>query len=197
MAHAYALCRANGGASSVDGETFEAIESRGREAWLGELAHELRDKRYRAAPVRRVWLEKANGGQRPLGIPTIRDRVVQTAAVLVLEPIFEADLQPEQHAYRAGRSAHDAVRAHMESTVRHCGPSPKTGKGPTIGGQSRVAQLRRSHSNERSVKYPERGQTGTALTVQFGPESLFSSIRSEDIRTIGRLARAKATGIAR
>ena len=107
VAHAYALCRANGGATGMDGETFEAIESRGREAWLGELAQQLRDKRYRAAPVRRVWLEKANGGQRPLGIPTIRDRVVQTAAVLVLEPIFEADLRPEQHAYRAGRSAHD------------------------------------------------------------------------------------------
>ena len=111
VAHAYALCRANGGAAGVDGETFEAIESQGRESWLGELTQELRDKRYRAAPVRRVWLEKANGGQRPLGIPTIRDRVVQMAAVLVLEPIFEADLQPEQHAYRAGHSAHDAVRA--------------------------------------------------------------------------------------
>ena len=85
VAHAYALCRANGGAAGVDDETFEVIESRGREAWLGELAQELRDKRYRAAPVRRVWLEKANGGQRPLGIPTIRDRVVQTAAVLVVE----------------------------------------------------------------------------------------------------------------
>ena len=111
VAHAYALCRANGGAPGVDGETFEAIELRGREAWLGELTQQLRDKCYRAAPVRRVWLEKANGGQRPLGIPTIRDRVVQTAAVLVLEPVFEADLQPEQHAYRAGHSAHDAVRA--------------------------------------------------------------------------------------
>ena len=111
VAHAYALCRANGGAAGVDGETYEAIESRGRESWLGELAQELRDRRYRAAPVRRVWLEKANGGQRPLGIPTIRDRVVQTAAVLVLEPIFEADLQPEQYAYRAGHNAHDAIRA--------------------------------------------------------------------------------------
>lgn len=111
VAHAYALCRANGGAAGVDGETFEAIESGGRESWLGELAQELRDKRYRAAPVRRVWLDKAKGGQRPLGIPTIRDRVVQTAAVLVLEPIFEADLPAEQHAYRAGHSAHDALRA--------------------------------------------------------------------------------------
>jgi len=111
VAHAYARCRANGGAAGVDGETFEAIELRGREAWLGELMQELRDKRYRAAPVRRVWLEKASGGQRPLGIPTIRDRVVQMAVVRVLEPIVEADLEPEQHAYRAGRSAHDAVRA--------------------------------------------------------------------------------------
>ena len=111
VAHAYELCRANGGAAGVDGETFEAIESRGRESWLGELAQALRDKCYRAAPVRRVWLDKANGGQRPLGIPTIRDRVVQTAAVLVLEPIFEADLPAQQHAYRAGHSAHDAVRA--------------------------------------------------------------------------------------
>ena len=118
VAHAYALCRANGGAAGADGETFEAIESRGRESWLGELAQELRDKRYRAAPVRRVWLEKASGGQRPLGIPTIRDRVVQTAAVLVLEPIYEADLQPEQHAYRAGHSAHDAVRA-VHGLARH------------------------------------------------------------------------------
>lgn len=110
LAHAYALCRANGGAAGVDGETFEAIESRGREEWLGELRQALREKRYRAAPVRRVWLPKANGGRRPLGIPTIRDRVAQTAAVLVLEPIFEADLQPEQYAYRAGRGALDAVR---------------------------------------------------------------------------------------
>ena len=118
VAHAYALCRSNGGAAGVDGETFEAIESRGREAWLGELTQQLRDKCYRAAPVRRVWLDKANGGQRPLGIPTIRDRVVQTAAVLVLEPVFEADLQPEQHAYRAGHSAHDAVRSVHEMARR-------------------------------------------------------------------------------
>ena len=110
LSHAYGVCRSNRGAPGVDGESFEAIESAGREDWLGELAKELRDRRYRAAPVRRVWLPKANGGRRPLGIPTIRDRVVQTAAVLVVEPIFEADLPPEQYAYRAGRSAHDAVR---------------------------------------------------------------------------------------
>ncbi len=110
LAHAYALCRTNGGAPGVDGEDFEAIESLGLKSWLGELRQTLKEKRYWAAPVRRVWLPKANGGRRPLGIPTIRDRVVQTATVLVLKPIFEADLQPEQYAYRAGRSAHDAVR---------------------------------------------------------------------------------------
>ena len=71
LAHAYALCRTNGGAPGVDGEDFEAIESQGREGWLGELRQTLKERDYRAAPVRRVWVPKANGGQRPLGIPTI------------------------------------------------------------------------------------------------------------------------------
>lgn len=120
LCHAYRLCRANGGAAGVDGEDFAAIESEGLGAWLRELRQELRERRYRAAPVRRVWLPKANGGRRPLGIPTIRDRVVQAAAVLVLEPIFEADLQPEQHAYRAGHSALEAVgRVHRLACDGH------------------------------------------------------------------------------
>jgi group II intron reverse transcriptase/maturase len=108
---AYRRCRRAGGAPGGDGERFEEIEAYGVERWLGELTEELRKKTYRPQAVRRVWIPKPDGSQRPLGIPTVRDRVVQTAAVLVLEPIFEADLQPEQHAYRPGRSALEAVKA--------------------------------------------------------------------------------------
>ena len=106
---AYERCRANKGAAGVDGQTFADIVKYGVWKWLGELTEELKNKTYQACPVRRVWIPKADGKQRPLGIPTIRDRVVQTAVMLVLEPIFEADLQPEQHAYRPGRSALDAI----------------------------------------------------------------------------------------
>jgi group II intron reverse transcriptase/maturase len=110
LGHAWRLCCAKGGAAGVAGETFEQLAAMGEEAWLKALATTLREKTYRADPVRRVWIPKANGKQRPLGIPTIKDRVVQTAAVLVLDPIFEADLQPEQYAYRPGRGAQAAVR---------------------------------------------------------------------------------------
>jgi group II intron reverse transcriptase/maturase len=118
LAFAYQRCRANGGAAGVDGQTFEAIEAYGEERWLGELTEELRQRTYRPQAVQRVWRAKPDGGRRPLGVPTIRDRVVQMAVVLVLEPIFEADLPPEQYAYRENRSAHAAVQ-HVLRLVRN------------------------------------------------------------------------------
>src|SRR6516165_3460481 len=108
--HAWRLAKANGGSAGVDGQSFSDIEDYGVERWLGELADDLRKKTYRPQPVRRVYIPKPDGRKRPLEISTIRDRVAQTAAVLVLSPIFEADLQPEQYACRQGRNAHDAVR---------------------------------------------------------------------------------------
>ena len=110
LAFAYECCKANGGAAGVDGQTFEGIEAYGVKRGLEELAQELKSRTYRPLPVRRVYIPKPDGKQRPLGVPAIRDRTAETAAVLVLEPIFEADLQPEQYAYRRDRSALDAVR---------------------------------------------------------------------------------------
>lgn len=111
LLHAYRSCKANKGAAGVDGVDFEAIEKYGEELWLGELVERLKKKDYQPEAVKRVFIPKPNGKLRPLGIPTITDRVVQTAAMLVLEPIFEADLQPEQYAYRPERGAQDAVKA--------------------------------------------------------------------------------------
>jgi group II intron reverse transcriptase/maturase len=110
LAYAYDCCRANKGAAGGDGQTFEDIEKTyGLSRWLGELQRELKDKSYRPSAVRRVWIPKPDGKQRPLGVPTIKDRVAQMAAVVVLEAIFEADLLPEQYAYRPERSALGAV----------------------------------------------------------------------------------------
>src|SRR6202140_539691 len=109
LTHAYECCRANGGAAGVDGQRFEDIEAYGVERWLDELAQELKNRTYQPLPVRRVFIPKPDGKQRPLGVPAIRDRTAEMAAVLVLGPIFEADLQPEQYAYRPDRSALDAV----------------------------------------------------------------------------------------
>src|ERR1700682_5737804 len=108
--HAYALARANDGAPGVDGESFEDIESRGLAEWMKGLGEDLRNQTYQPQPVRRVMIEKPGGGERPLGIPTIRDRVAQTAAKLVLEPIWEADLEPNAYGYRPQKSAQDAIQ---------------------------------------------------------------------------------------
>ena len=114
LAHAYALCRSNRGASGVDGQDFADVEEYGLKRWLGELALALREETYRPDPIRRVFIPKANGKLRPLGISTLRDRVVMTAAMLVLEPVFEADLPRQQYAYRPGRNAQQAVTEAQE-----------------------------------------------------------------------------------
>jgi RNA-directed DNA polymerase len=110
LIHAYRLAKANGGSAGTDGVTFDQIASEGVTQWLTGIREQLRAKTYRPQPVRRVMILKPGGGERPLGIPTIRDRVVQTATKLVVEPIFEADLEPNVHGYRPKRSALDATQ---------------------------------------------------------------------------------------
>jgi len=107
---AYERVKYNRGGPGVDGQTFGEIELAGLGKWLTGIREELRTRTYRAQPVRRAMMPKPGGGERPLGIPTIRDRVVQAAAKLVLEPIFEADMEPCAYGYRPQRSAQDAIR---------------------------------------------------------------------------------------
>ena len=119
LAEAYRRCRQKAGAPGVDGEGFEVIEAQGLEAWLERLREELRAGTYRPRPLLRVWIPKSSGGQRPLGIPCIRDRVAQMAALLVLGPIFEVDLPPQQYGFRPELDAKMAVRrAYFHITQR-------------------------------------------------------------------------------
>lgn len=110
LEEAYRKAKANGGTCGVDGETFEDVEKKGIDIYLAELQLEMKERRYVPKPVRRVYIPKPNGKQRPLGIPTIRDRIVQTAFLLVLEPIFEADFADASYGFRPQKSAHDAIR---------------------------------------------------------------------------------------
>lgn len=119
LREAYRRNRANAGVAGVDGVGFEHIEALGVEQWLGALREELRSKTYLPQPLLRVWIPKRNGGQRPLGIPTVKDRVVQSAAVLVLGAIFDADLLPQQYGFRPKVDAKMAVRRAYFHITRH------------------------------------------------------------------------------
>jgi group II intron reverse transcriptase/maturase len=119
LLEAYARCRTNAGAAGVDGETFGQIEAQGRERWLETLRQELISGRYTPQPLLRVWIPKSNGGQRPLGIPPIRDRVVETATVLIIGPIFEADLLPQQYGFRPEVDAKRALRGVYWQVTQH------------------------------------------------------------------------------
>jgi retron-type reverse transcriptase len=126
LSEAYGACRRNGGVAGVDGETFAAIETAGRKRWLERLREELEAGEYRPQPLLRVWIPKSNGGQRPLGIPCIRDRVVEMAVLMVLGPIFEADLLPQQFGFRPGRGAKTAGSPGL---LAHHGPRAERGGG--------------------------------------------------------------------
>jgi RNA-directed DNA polymerase len=119
LQEAYRRCRANAGAAGVDRKTFEQIDAQGQQRWLETLREELVSGRYVPKPLLRVWIPKSNGGQRPLGIPCIRDRVVQMAAVLIIGPIFEADLLPQQYGFRPGLDAKMALRRVYWHVTQH------------------------------------------------------------------------------
>jgi RNA-directed DNA polymerase len=118
MEESWKRVKANGGSAGVDGQTIAQIESSGKEEFLRNLSEDLRQQTYQASAVKRVWIPKSNGGERPLGIPTVRDRVAQMACMLVIEPIFEADFEEHSYGFRPKRSVHDAitkVKEHLKS----------------------------------------------------------------------------------
>jgi len=119
LQEAYRRCRANAGAAGVDRESFARIDAHGAERWLEKLREELISGQYAPQPLLRVWIPKSNGGRRPLGIPTIRDRVVQMAVVLVIGPIFEADLLPQQYGFRPRMDAKMALRRVYWHVTQH------------------------------------------------------------------------------
>lgn len=110
LEEAYRRCKSKDGSPGIDKQTFADIENYGREKFLEEIKEELRTRKYKPQPVKRAWIEKENGGKRPLGIPTIKDRVVQQACKMVIEPIWEADFDESSHGFRPKRSAKDAIR---------------------------------------------------------------------------------------
>src|ERR1019366_4981418 len=178
LAHAYAQCRSNKGAPGVDGQDFADIEAYGVERWLGELALALRQETYRPEPIRRVFIPKANGKLRPLGISTVRDRVCMTAAMLVLEPIFEADLPPEIYAYRAGRNAHD--RPLSRSAPR------ETGEGARDQPRQRLFSAPARFGGRSCHHAPDR-RAASGLSVRWQPDApRFACLRRRQDRTPAR-----------
>ena len=158
--HAYRLARSNKGAPGVDGQSFEEM---GLEGWLSGIRDDLRAKTYRPEPVRRAMVPKPGGGERPLGIPTIRDRVVQGAVKLVIEPIFEADLEPSAYGYRPKRSAGDAVQAVHKLLCRGYGTHL-----PAYRAVDNYVYERVRHFLVRRHKVPSRGTTRFSAGTVFG-----------------------------
>jgi len=199
LAHAWAQCRSNKGAPGVDGQDFADIEAYGVQRWLGELALALREEAYRPDPIRRVFIPKANGKLRPLGISTLRDRVCMTAAMLVLGPIFEADLPPEQYAYRPGRNAQQAAME-VKDTLFYGHPEVVDADLADYFGSIPHAELmlslarRRSGSSRTDLTVADRPPPAIPASIysrRERPESMWSShsSRSHAQRAISKAAR--------